>query len=135
MNKPKWPQEPKRLLLEAANARLQDAKALLKVKRYGGAVYLGGYVIECLLKAAVCDHLGSNQLPGQYAMHNLELLLLTAGLQGELKASAKLLSAFNLILNWSVNLRYKGTFINAEAARKFIQAVTEVREWLLSKRK
>jgi hypothetical protein len=84
---------------------------------------------------AVCDYLGLNQLPGQYAMHNLEVLLLTAGLQGELKASARHLSAFNLILNWSVNMRYKGTFISAEAARKFMQAVTEVREWLLSKRK
>jgi len=50
MNKLRWQQEPKRVLSEAANVRLQDAKALLKVKRYGGAVYLGGYVIECLLK-------------------------------------------------------------------------------------
>jgi hypothetical protein len=134
MIKPRGPQEPKRVLSEAANARLQDAKALLKVKRYGGAVYLGGYVIECMLKVAICDYIGVNQLPGQYAMHDLGSLLRTSGLQEELKASAKLLSAFNLVLNWSVNLRYKGTFISADAARKFMQAVTEVREWLLSKR-
>lgn len=115
--------------------RLQDAKVLLKFKRYGGAVYVGGYVIECLLKVAICEYLGVGRLPRQYAVHDLEFLLWVSGLQAELSASAKLLSAFTLISRWSINLRYKGAVISAEDAWRFVEAITEVREWLLRKRK
>jgi HEPN domain-containing protein len=135
MKKPKWPQEPKRVLLEAANVRLQDAKVLLKSKRYSGAVYLGGYVIECMLKVAICDYLGVSHLPGQYAVHNLELLLSASGLQKELKASLILTEQFDVILKWTVSIRYRGAVIQTEEARKFMKAVLEVREWLLKKRK
>jgi HEPN domain-containing protein len=47
--------ERKTVLLHVSNERLKDATILLKQKRYNGAVYLGGYVIECLLKAAICE--------------------------------------------------------------------------------
>jgi hypothetical protein len=39
-----------------ANQRLDDATILLasRKRRYNGAVYLGGYAIECSLKSAIC---------------------------------------------------------------------------------
>ena len=62
------PLESKNVLLQSAYERLRDARVLARRenKRYTGAVYLGGYVhfvhrrlrltvIECLLKAAICE--------------------------------------------------------------------------------
>jgi hypothetical protein len=92
---------------------LQDAKALLKVERYGGAVYLGGYVIECLLKVAVCDFLGAGKLPAEYAVHNLEYLLRASGLLEELRASSMLTKHFDAILEWTVSMRYRGAVVRA----------------------
>ncbi len=48
-------------LKSLANARLQDAKALLGRKRWSGAFYLSGYVIECALKACLLRHLGESE--------------------------------------------------------------------------
>jgi len=135
MTKSRWPQEPKRVLLEASKERLQDAKALFKVKRYGGAVYLAGYVIECLLKAVICEYLRVKQLPNQYTVHNLESLLAACGLKDTLRASPMLAKYFDVILEWTVTMRYRGSIVRADDARKFMEAVTEVRLWLLSKRK
>jgi HEPN domain-containing protein len=43
-----------------AKVRLQDAQALLGRKRWSGAYYLSGYVIECALKACLLKHLGES---------------------------------------------------------------------------
>lgn len=43
-----------------AKERLKDAKALLGRKRWAGAYYLSGYVIECGLKACLLRHLGES---------------------------------------------------------------------------
>ncbi len=38
------------LFREVARVRLEDAGVLLAQRRQGGAVYLAGYAVECLLK-------------------------------------------------------------------------------------
>jgi hypothetical protein len=43
-----------------ARERLKDARALLGRKRWSGAYYLAGYVIECSLKACLLRHLGES---------------------------------------------------------------------------
>jgi HEPN domain-containing protein len=40
--------------------RLKDAKALLGRKRWSGAYYLCGYVVECSLKSCLLRHLGES---------------------------------------------------------------------------
>jgi len=47
-------------LQELARTRLKDAKALLGRRRWSGAYYLCGYVIECSLKACLLRHLGES---------------------------------------------------------------------------
>ena len=42
-----------RRFLQAATARRQDAQFLLTAARSLGAVYLGGYAVECALKALI----------------------------------------------------------------------------------
>ena len=43
----------RRTFQKLAEARLLDAKALLKAKRYDAAYYMAGYAIECALKACI----------------------------------------------------------------------------------
>jgi hypothetical protein len=43
-----------------ARERLKDARALLGRKRWSGAYYLSGYVIECALKSCLLKHLGDS---------------------------------------------------------------------------
>lgn len=40
--------------LGASRRRLEDAKVLHEQKRWTGAIYLGGYAVECALKALIC---------------------------------------------------------------------------------
>jgi hypothetical protein len=47
-------------LQNLARTRLKDAKALLGRKRWSGAYYLSGYVVECALKACLLNHLGES---------------------------------------------------------------------------
>ncbi|MGO9920911.1 MAG: HEPN domain-containing protein [Isosphaeraceae bacterium] len=50
----------KQRLKKLAEIRLKDAQALLGRKRWSGAYYLSGYVIECALKACLPKHLGES---------------------------------------------------------------------------
>lgn len=72
-------------LTRLARARLADARALLQAKRYDGAVYLGGYVVEMALKARICRTLqwaagagAAYRLPGSAKRSDAELLLESA---------------------------------------------------------
>jgi HEPN domain-containing protein len=47
-------------LQNLAKARLKDARALLGRKRWSGAYYLCGYVIECALKACLLRYIGES---------------------------------------------------------------------------
>ena len=47
-------------LQNLAKIRLKDAQSLLGRKRWSGAYYLSGYVVECALKACLLRHLGES---------------------------------------------------------------------------
>ena len=53
----------RRELRMLARERLRDARLLLKHGRYSAAYYLGGYVIECALKACVDKQIKRNDFP------------------------------------------------------------------------
>lgn len=75
---------------ELAKLKLSEAEALYEAGFYHGAVYLSGYVIEFALKARICRLLGVDEYPvtrnlkQAYASHDLEQLLLLAGLKRKL---------------------------------------------------
>jgi HEPN domain-containing protein len=50
-----------------AQARLEDAEALLQSGRYDSAVYLCGYAVELALKARICLNLNWNEYPASKA--------------------------------------------------------------------
>ncbi|MBI4607080.1 MAG: HEPN domain-containing protein [Planctomycetes bacterium] len=73
-----------------AEARLEDAQALLQASRYDGAVYLGGYAIEIALKARIARTLAWAGFPAKrnefqdyqsFRTHDLEVLLHLSGVE------------------------------------------------------
>jgi hypothetical protein len=53
-----------------AAERLRDAEVLLEQGRPGGAVYLAGYALECVLKWAVTRHECTPYLAADLEIHN-----------------------------------------------------------------
>jgi HEPN domain-containing protein len=67
-----------------ARIRLREARVLLGERCYEGAYYLGGYAVECALKACIAKKTRRYDFPdrdaiNKYYVHNLERLALVAG--------------------------------------------------------
>lgn len=95
-------------LKDLAQLRLREAEALFAAGLYDGCAYLAGYVVELALKARICKLLDvdvypdSGNLSRAYAVHDLDQLLLLAGLRKSLDPGNKAL--FN---NWSTAAPWK----------------------------
>ena len=48
------------IYLGASRRRLEDAEALYNQERWNGAIYMGGYAIECALKSLICVKEGTD---------------------------------------------------------------------------
>jgi len=126
MDKIRW-LERRTVLMHIAEKRRVDARVLLRNKRYDGAVYLGGYVIECMLKGAICQFIGEERLPERYMTHELEWLCQ----QAALVIPPNLWHSWQEVAGWDVHVRYSSYSVNAQDAREFIDAMEVIREWLL----
>ena len=90
-------QLPRNLLLEIAEERIREFEALGTAGLYVGAIYVGGYAIEALLKHAICVLLDQAELPMLFHTHNLEILLFYSGLQKKMQAEPEVWEAFGRI--------------------------------------
>lgn len=81
-------------LRKRAKAKLKDAEILYNNRRYDGAVYLSGYVMELILKARTCRTLNWTGYPEtirefqdyrSFKTHNLDILLSLSGLEPKIK--------------------------------------------------
>jgi hypothetical protein len=52
----------RRIQLGASRRRREDAESLHAAGRWAGAVYLGGYTLECSLKALICYNEGKHNV-------------------------------------------------------------------------
>ncbi|HEY9893729.1 MAG TPA: hypothetical protein V6D37_18420 [Candidatus Sericytochromatia bacterium] len=133
--------------LGASRRRLEDAQVLHTQKRWTGAIYLGGYAIECSLKSLICHEEGKTNFK--------ETKIFKKGLQGsslhsltkvsenlnviqraiELDRTGAYKEAWNLILSvWrNDELRYSDKTGDEESSKKFIQAVKTWHQFLLDK--
>jgi HEPN domain-containing protein len=110
--------------------RLKDAEALLKSKRYDGAYYLTGYVIECALKACICKKRKRFEFPDKTLAtrsytHDLAELVKAADLADELGIERKTNKPFEVMwkvaLLWSEQSRYgRHTRSQAEELHKAV---------------
>ena len=121
-------------LRSIARARLRDAQALLRARRYDGAVYLCGYAVEIALKARICRALGWADFPednrefdGYQSLrtHRLDVLLRFSGLQARVKT--RMIAEWSLVEVWRPEMRYRrvGTAGRRDAAN-MITAATRV---------
>jgi hypothetical protein len=95
------------LFKQVARMRLQDATVLLQCDRYSGAIYLAGYALECLLKWAITQRRECVYLPAELETHELDILLLQAGLGERLRREGVLRNMFAALADsWGPELRY-----------------------------
>lgn len=96
-----------------AKARLEDSKILCKAKRYDGAVYICGYVIELGLKLRICKTLNWEGFPSSnrefndfrsFKTHNLDVLLALSGIEEKVKT--ELLPEWSAVTSWDPEARY-----------------------------
>lgn len=142
-------------LRTVANRRFDDADALRRTgqnARANGAMYLGGFVVECLLKARLLERFrwlqsaGSPQgrsRPDQrlwslcYRSHDLDEILAELPAVTERLArlgqrdSSRLLQSFKSICaQWSIYARYSPYNADIDDARTFLDQIEELRPWL-----
>ena len=106
---------------EAAGRHILDSRALVARRRFDGAAYLAGYVVECTLKTLIqletgrADH--SHDLPG--LLDQLDVLAAQVGARhGKvyLAIEASLRSS-DVVNNWNSGQRYRGPEASANLAR------------------
>lgn len=103
-------------LCELAELRLSEAGALLEAGHYSGAYYLGGYAVECGIKAIIATSFQSNAIPDRKRLdgvfvHNPAKLLNVAGLEVQLQNATSRSPEFQknwiLVKDWSERSRYE----------------------------
>ncbi|MEG4292538.1 HEPN domain-containing protein [Microcoleus sp. C2C3] len=140
----------RRVQLGASRHRLKDAQALHQQKRWSGAMYLGGYAIECSLKSLICYEEGpkinnfketssfkKKGLQGS-DLHNLiKLLECLASLQRDIKLDRtnSYQEAWNTITSLWRNdeLRYSDKLGDEKDSRRFLEAVEKLHQFILVK--
>ena len=127
-----------------AELRLREAEALLRARLFSGAYYLGGYAVECSLKACIAKRTKRYDFPEspnrvrEYYSHDLEQLVTVAGLKAELekrKSSDPLFAEFwKIVAGWSEQSRYE--LKSENNARSLLNAIGDpnhgVLQWVMS---
>lgn len=136
----------RRLQLGASRRRLEDALALHNCKRWWGAVYLGGYAIECALKSLICyeEHKSNFKETSVFekgkqgaSLHNLEQLFCEIPkLQRTISIDRTLQykNAWHVITSTWRNdeIRYSDKLGDKASSTKFIHAVEMWHKLLLN---
>ena len=119
---------------QAAEERWKDALCLHRNKRFEGAIYLCGYVLECFLKFAICKVRKRKHMDLSEAKrlgHNLFELLDVSGSRNALVNNRDLHLAFIGINNqWAPEMRYSGRALDKKASENFLRDTKDLRNWL-----
>lgn len=109
---------------------LKDSQVLFKAKRYKGAIYMCGYVIELRLKYNICKMLKWSGFPStsgefekykSFKTHDLDVLLHLSGKEDKIKT--KFLADWSIIANWDPEIRYnKVNSVNKNDAQNMIKS-------------
>lgn len=91
---------------QKAKQYLQDAQILIDKKRYEGAAYLLGYVVELSLKKAICKSLNWDEYPPgkernyrSFKTHNLDILLTLSGKEKKIRRT--LFTEWSSVSQWN----------------------------------
>ena len=117
-----------RLYYRCADKRRVEANILVRAEQPTGAVYLAGYVVECMLKALILENRPSNQQAEcleelKKLGHNLTRLLELYVAEGGSRPPPEVARAFSLVSDWSSEIRYNPKELKALEAERFLRAV------------
>jgi HEPN domain-containing protein len=125
-------------LQRLSNARIREAKVLLKASEFSGAYYLAGYAIECALKACFAkavrrhdfpDRISSRKVFTHSLVELIDLAFLKAELDKEMKANLKLEASWNEVRRWTEESRY--AIWSRDQAETLIRAIERRRDGVL----
>ena len=111
-------------LQQLADLRLRETEILLSAASYPGAYYLGGYSIECALKACIAKQTKEFDFPDKDEVvksytHNLDSLLKLAKLKDKLddamKSNNQLAASWACVVDWEEGKRYELALTEKEA--------------------
>lgn len=128
-------------LQSLARTRLSEAKALLAFGHPDGAYYLGGYAVECALKACIAKATQRHDFPDRKRVdashtHSLKELVRVANLEAVRTSAVAQDRTFgnnwDVVQGWSEQSRYLR--IDSGKARELIVAISDrkhgVMKWL-----
>jgi HEPN domain-containing protein len=127
-----------------AEMRLREADALLRARHFSGAYYLGGYAVECALKACIAKKTRRYDFPEspnrvkECYTHDIEKLVIITGLKTELdkrkSADPEFKTSWLIALKWSAERRYE--IISKQDAQALLEAIGDpnhgVLRWIRS---
>jgi HEPN domain-containing protein len=127
-------------LKDLALLRLREAEALFEAGLYDGAKYLSGYAVELALKARICRLLDVDEYPEKgelkrvYAVHDLDQLLLLAGLQKAVDPTKNLLfDNWSTAVLWRPERRYDAPgSVTRENAEDTLNAIRDTTNGVLT---
>lgn len=118
--------------------RLRDAQTLFRTGRFNGTYYLGGYIVECALKACIARQTKKSEFPDRKRVnasytHRLEDLVGVAGLRDDLQREAAANKAFEvnwgIVKDWSEESRYESH--SRQEAEDLLNAISDQRNGVL----
>lgn len=121
-----------------AEQRIIEATILLDAGAGPGAYYLGGYAVECGLKACIASKVREYQFPDKRIVddsytHDLVKLLSPAGLtrqhREEEKGDSEFRARWHVVKDWSANSRYETR--SMEKAEALIEAINDPRHGVM----
>lgn len=123
-----------RLFYRVARQRFEEARELLQLGYTTVAIYLGGYVVETVLKALIIEN-SPRARRATFALdfrggkgHDLDLRRAYYNTGGAMMAASSVRS-FVRVNAWSTSLRYHPGSVPAKTAAEFLRAVQDVFQW------
>jgi hypothetical protein len=123
-----------------AELRVREAAALLRTRNPVGSYYLGGYAIECALKACIAKQARRHEFPlkADYVRrvytHKLEELLRLADLEQQLERdmqdSPALARNWGIVTKWDEGSRYQASGLNGKDLHGAINGPDGVFLWI-----
>ncbi len=101
---------------ELAAIRMKEASILLEARCWDGAYYLGGYAVECALKACIARQTEQYDFPEKKRVddshtHDLKKLIIVAQLSSQLaerrRAQPEFDANWTTVANWWEQSRYE----------------------------
>jgi len=130
---------------KAGQHRRDDARALFEKQRWRGAMYLGGYSVECLLKSSLmrkyeCHTIGDLEVElkkrGLIATestiytHQFEAMLSVSGDLDRLRSNVALWRSFNIVNRWIPAWRYDPDLSGPDESERFLIAIDQLSAWI-----